>query len=45
MNYINVVPLYNKEEGTENVVIEICPGTNDKNELVNNSFDRLKCVR
>ena len=45
MNYINDVPLYNKEEDTVNVVVEICPGTSDKNELVDFSFDRLKCVR
>ena len=45
MNYINDIPLYNKEENTENVVIEICPGTSDKNELVDPGFNALKCVR
>ena len=45
MNFINDVPLYNKEEDNINVVIEICPDTSDKNELVDNSFDRLVCVR
>ena len=45
MNYINDVPLYNKEEGTVNVVIEICPGTSDKNELEDPGFTRLICVR
>lgn len=45
MNYINDVSLYNKDDGTENVVIEICPGTNDKNELIEPGFSNLKCVR
>lgn len=44
MNYIKDVPLFNKDE-TTNVVIEICPGTSDKNELVEPMFNRLTCVR
>lgn len=46
MNYIKDVVLYNKdEENTTNVVIEICPGTSDKNELIEPGFSGLKCVR
>ena len=45
MNYINDIPLYNKDDGTDNVVIEICPGTSDKNELVDPGFTHLRCVR
>lgn len=44
MNYIKDVALYN-DDGTVNVVVEICPGTSDKNELVTPNFDRLSCVR
>lgn len=45
MNYINDVPLYNEREGNVNLVIEICPGTSNKMELVTPSFERLVCVR
>ena len=45
MNYINDIPLYNKEEDNVNVVIEICPGTSDKDELIAPSFEKLVCVR
>lgn len=45
MNYINDVPLYNVGSDTKNVIIEICPGTSDKNELVDNYFNKLVCVR
>lgn len=47
MNYINDINLYNKSEAGDsiNVVIEICPGTSDKNELVEPTFHRLQCVR
>jgi hypothetical protein len=45
MNYINDIPLYNMEEDNVNVVIEICPGTSDKNELIGPGFERLICVR
>lgn len=45
MNYINDVPLYNKDEESVNVVIEICPGTSDKNELIEPGFEKLVCVR
>ena len=45
MNYINDIPLYNTEEGTANVVVEICPQTSDKNELVEPGFNKLNCVR
>lgn len=45
MNYINDIPLYNSEEDNVNVVIEICPGTSDKNELCAPSFEKLVCVR
>lgn len=44
MNYIKNISLYNEDE-TVNVVVEICPGTSDKNELVEPEFNRLKCVR
>lgn len=44
MNYIKDVPLYNEDE-TINVVIEICPGTKDKSELVEPECNRLTCVR
>lgn len=44
MNYIKNISLYN-EDDTVNVIIEICPGTSDKNELVEPEFNRLKCVR
>lgn len=44
MNYIKDVALYN-EDDTVNVIIEICPDTSDKNELVEPEFNRLKCVR
>lgn len=44
MNYIKNVPLYN-EDDTINVVVEICPGTSDKNELVEPDFNKLVCVR
>lgn len=46
MNYIKDVNLYNNDENnTVNVIIEICPGTSDKNELIEPSFNTLKCVR
>lgn len=46
MNYIKDVKLYNHDEAnTLNVIVEICPGTSDKNELVEPSFSILKCVR
>lgn len=46
MNYIKDVKLYNHDEGdTLNVIVEICPGTSDKNELIEPSFNALKCVR
>lgn len=44
MNYIKDIPLYN-DDGTVNAVIEICPGTSDKNELVEPDFSKLTCVR
>lgn len=44
MNYIKDVALFNDDE-TVNVIVEICPGTSDKNELVEPTFDRLSCVR
>ena len=44
MNYIKDTILYN-DDATVNVVIEICPGTSDKNELIEPSFSMLKCVR
>lgn len=44
MNYIKDIPLYNQDE-TVNVIIEICPGSSDKNELVEPAFNRLTCVR
>ena len=45
MNYIKDIALYNGDENTVNVVVEICPGTSDKNELVEPYFDKLNCVR
>ena len=46
MNYIKDVKLYNHDENeTINVIVEICPGTSDKNELMEPSFNVLKCVR
>lgn len=45
MNYINDVPLYNEGEDTVNLVIEICPGTSNKTELVTPRNERLICVR
>ena len=45
MNYIKDVSLYNTKDETKNVVIEICPGTSDKNELIEPGFNKLKCVR
>ena len=44
MNYIKDMKLYNDDD-TVNVVVEICPGTSDKNELVEPSYNALKCVR
>lgn len=44
VNYIKDVALYNNDE-TINVVVEICPGTSDKNELVEPGFSKLHCVR
>ena len=44
LNYIKNISLYNEDE-TVNVVVEICTGTSDKNELVEPEFNRLKCVR
>lgn len=47
MNYIYDVPLknLNDEHFSFNVVIEICPGTSDKMELVETGFNELICVR
>lgn len=47
MNYINDIPLYNKDEEFEsvNLVIEICPGTDDKLELNDPGFNRLIAMR
>lgn len=45
MNYINDIPLYNSDEENVNVVVEICPGTSDKNELCEPGFEKLVCVR
>ena len=46
MNYIKDIALYNEDENkTVNVVVEICPGTSDKNELVEPGCGYLKCVR
>lgn len=47
MNYIYDVPLknLNDEHPSVNVVIEICPGTSDKMELVDTGFNELRCVR
>lgn len=47
MNYIYDVPLknLNDEHPSVNVVIEICPGTCDKMELVDTGFNELRCVR
>lgn len=46
MNYIKDVPLYNQDDKeTINVIIEILEGSQDKNELVPNTFDRLENVR
>jgi hypothetical protein len=44
MNYIKDVALFN-QDGTANVVVEICPNTNAKMELVEPNFNRLICVR
>lgn len=44
MNYIRDVILKNDDE-TFNVVVEILPNTNDKNELIEPNFDKLVCVR
>lgn len=44
MNYIKDVALYNDDE-TLNVIVEICPGTSDKSELIEPSFSKLKVVR
>ena len=44
MNYIRDTKLYNDNE-TSNIIIEICPGTKDKNELIEPGFNALKCVR
>ena len=44
MNYIKDVALFNDDD-TVNVIVEICPKTSDKNELVEPTFDRLFCVR
>lgn len=46
MNYIKDVPLYNQDDKeTVNVIVEILEGSQDKNELVPNTFDRLENVR
>ena len=46
MNYIKDLRLFNKDENqTVNAVIEICPGTSNKNELVEPNNNYLKCVR
>jgi inorganic pyrophosphatase len=45
MNYIKDVALYNRDDDTVNVIVEICPGTSDKCELVEPSCDSLTCVR
>lgn len=44
MNYIKDVELFN-DDSTVNVIVEICPGTSNKNELAGPLFDRLVCVR
>lgn len=44
MNYIKDVALYN-EDDTVNVIVEICPDTSAKMELVEPGFSRLTCVR
>ena len=44
MNYIKDTRLYNDDE-TVNVLVEICPGTADKTELVEPGFNTLRCVR
>ena len=45
MNYIDDVSLYNKDDETVNIVVEICRGVSDKNELVEPGFNRLNRVR
>ena len=48
MNYINDIPLYNMNESeldSVNVIIEICPGTNQKFELLDPYFNKLQVVR
>ena len=45
MNYITDVSLYNKENDTVNAIIEICPGTRDKKELIEPYFNELITVR
>ena len=44
MNYIREVALFNNDE-TFNVIVEICPGTSDKAELIMPSCNRLTVVR
>ena len=47
MNYIKDIPLYNKSETNDsvNLVVEICPGTSAKAELIDPGFSRLVVVR
>jgi inorganic pyrophosphatase len=44
MNYIKDVALYN-HDGSVNVVVEICPNTDNKTELMEPNFNKLVCVR
>ena len=43
MNFIKELNL--KDNENYNVVVEITKGSKDKNELVDNSFDKVECVR
>lgn len=46
MNYINDVLLYNNDsDNSVNLIVEICPGTSEKTELCDNTFDKLSTVR
>lgn len=44
MNYIRETRLFN-EDDTFNVIVEICPGTSDKAELIMPSCNKLQVVR
>ena len=44
MNFIDDIELKNSDD-TYNIIIEICPNTNNKDELVSPTFDRLYTVR